>query len=213
METLLRNARAARPEARTRVMIGERVYRALLFLYPRRFRREYRDQMLQLYRDAAARPRRVVAPTRRRRRRLRARPAQGGVPHHEHHKASSSPPPIATTVGIVVFAAVGGALSRAPHSCCSWRGSWPRLLRGARRAACPRGFWWKLAAGRRRHVRGRVRCLRGPVAPLVARRRTRRASRWCVGFFVFVTVDRDDRRRGLLSGVAASGRARRRLSH
>jgi hypothetical protein len=33
-------------------MVGERGYRALLLLYPRRFRREYREPMLQLYRDA-----------------------------------------------------------------------------------------------------------------------------------------------------------------
>ena len=42
LETLLRNARRARPEAGAHGMNGERTYRALLHLYPRSFRREYR---------------------------------------------------------------------------------------------------------------------------------------------------------------------------
>jgi hypothetical protein len=33
-------------------MVGEGAYRALLFLYRRRFRREHRDPMLRLSRDA-----------------------------------------------------------------------------------------------------------------------------------------------------------------
>ena len=52
METLLRNARTGASEPGPRRMTGERVYRALLLLYPRAFRREYRDPMVQLYRDA-----------------------------------------------------------------------------------------------------------------------------------------------------------------
>jgi len=52
METLFAQCAQVPPEAGARGMTGERAYRALLFLYPRRFRREYRDPMLQLYRDA-----------------------------------------------------------------------------------------------------------------------------------------------------------------
>jgi hypothetical protein len=90
-------------------MLGDRAYRALLFLYPRRFRREYGDPMVQLYRDArrdgsswlrCASDVVVSAP----------------VQHKEALRIMSTQGKLVTaavvaTAGIVAFAAVGGAIA------------------------------------------------------------------------------------------------------
>jgi len=122
-------------------MAGERVYRALLFLYPRRFRREYRDPMLQLYRDA-------------RRNCSASWPQLAGdvvvsapVQHKEAFRAMSTSTKLLTaslviTIAIVAFMAIGGALfALALMLLLAW--ILARLLR-ERDAQISPGFWWKL---------------------------------------------------------------------
>lgn len=125
-------------------MRGERAYRALLLLYPRRFRREYRDPMLQLYRDER-----------------RARGARAGltiirdlfvtVPVR-HLEAFSTMTPqsklvaaaIATTVGIAFLAAVGGSILAIVLLLLL---AWILLALLKQRGGAPSAaFWWKLTA-------------------------------------------------------------------
>src|SRR5256885_10985797 len=89
-------------------MTGERIYRALLFLYPRRFRRDYRDPLVQLYRDS--RRDRASWP------RL-ASDVVTSVPrqHKEAFRTMSTQGKLLTasvviTIAVVAFMAVGGAL-------------------------------------------------------------------------------------------------------
>jgi hypothetical protein len=122
-------------------MTGERLYHALLFLYPRRFRREYRDPMLQLYRDA-------------RREHSSSWPRLAGdvvmsvpVQHKEALRAMSTQTKLVAlalvvATGVVVFAAIGGAFaSLALMILLAW--VLISLLR-ARGARPSEGFWWKL---------------------------------------------------------------------
>jgi hypothetical protein len=122
-------------------MAGERVYRALLLLYPRRFRREYREPMLQLYRDA-------------RRESTASWPRLAGdvvvsapVQHKEAFRAMSTQGKLLTaslviTVAIVAFMAIGGALfALALMLLLAW--VLARLLR-ERDAQLSPSFWWKL---------------------------------------------------------------------
>src|SRR5262245_29393902 len=91
-------------------MTGERVYRTLLLLYPRRFRREYASPMVQLFRDQRCdRGRRAWFTT--------VRDLFITVPLANWEAFMSSSPQgkltaaaIATAVGILVFAALGGAI-------------------------------------------------------------------------------------------------------
>jgi hypothetical protein len=123
-------------------MTGERAYRALLFLYPRRFRREYRDSMLQLYRDA-------------RRDHSQSWPRLAGdvvmsvpVQHKEAFRTMSTQgkllaASVVITIAIVAFMAVGGALfALALMLLLAW--ILARLLH-ERDAQLSPGFWWKLA--------------------------------------------------------------------
>ena len=122
-------------------MTGERAYRALLFLYPRRFRREYRDPMLQLYRDA-------------RRERSSTWPRLAGdvfasapVQYKEAFLTMSTQTKLVVLAllagtGIVVFAAIGGALAALVLMLVL---AWVLLSLLRERGACPsEGFWWKL---------------------------------------------------------------------
>lgn len=125
-------------------MTGERVYRALLLLYPRRFRREYRDPMVQLYRDA-------------RRERSASWPRLAGdvvmsvpVQHKEAFRTMSTQTKLialalVTATGIVVFAALGGALAALALMVVL---AWVLIsLRGERGARPAPSFWWKLTLG------------------------------------------------------------------
>jgi hypothetical protein len=122
-------------------MAGERVYRALMLLYPPRFRREYGDQMLQLYRDE-----------RRHRRASWARLAgdvvvSAPVQYKETFRTMSTQGKLLTAslvvaIAIVAFMAVGGALfALALMLLLAW--ILARLLR-ERDAQLSAGFWWKL---------------------------------------------------------------------
>ena len=122
-------------------MAGERVYRALLFLYPRRFRREYHDPMVQLYRDA-------------RRDRASSWPRLAGdvvlsapTQHKEAFRTMSAQGKLFTSaivvsVAVVAFLAIGGALfAIVLLGLLAW--ILAMLLR-EREARLSTGFWWKL---------------------------------------------------------------------
>ena len=125
-------------------MRGTRVYRALLLLYPRGFRREYGALMAQLHRDQRRdRGRRAWLTT------LRdllttvpVRNLEAVMAMSPHGKLVTAA--IATTVGIVAFAVVGGAFAALfLMLLLTW--ILTSLLR-QRRATPVRGFWWKLVA-------------------------------------------------------------------
>ena len=122
-------------------MAGERVYRALLFLYPRRFRREYHDPMVQLYRDA-------------RRDRASSWPRLAGdvvlsapTQQKEAFRTMSTQGKLVTSAIVVAFAAgaflvIGGALfALALLGLLAWILA---LLLREREARLSNGFWWKL---------------------------------------------------------------------
>ena len=142
IETLLRNARRASPKFGARRMSGERLYRSLLLLYPRRFRREYRAQMVQLFRDQRRdRGRGAWLTT------FRDLFATVPVQHteafmHLSPQGKLLSAAMVTTIGIAVFAAVGGAYGAIILMLLL---VWilTTVLRG--RGAIPsRSFWWKL---------------------------------------------------------------------
>jgi hypothetical protein len=122
-------------------MAGERVYRALLLLYPRRFRRDYREPMVQLYRDArrngTASWSRLAGDV----------VVSAPVQHKEAFRAMSTQGKLITAslvlaLAIVAFMAVGGALfALALMLLLAW--ILARLLR-ERDAQLSQGFWWKL---------------------------------------------------------------------
>lgn len=187
-------------------MAGERAYRALLFLYPRRFRREYRDPMVQLYRDA-------------RRDRVSSWPRLAGdvvisapVQHKEAFRTMSTQGKLATAslvlvVAIVAFMAVGGALF-ALMLMLLLAYILAKLLH-ERDAQVSRGFWWKLTlSGVGLFVLGFV-IFAGPW-PQSWRDAIPSELGWWSGMFIFsaaivMIVS------GLLSGVVQL--ASRRLSH
>ena len=122
-------------------MAGERVYRALLFLYPRRFRREYHEPMVQLYRDArrdgASSWPRLASDV------VLSAPTQ----HKEAFRTMSTQGKLVTSaivvaVGVAAFLAIGGALfAIALLALLAW--ILAMLLR-EREARLSTGFWWKL---------------------------------------------------------------------
>lgn len=122
-------------------MTGERAYRALLLLYPRRFRREYRDPMVQLYRDArrdrSASWSRLAGDV------VMTTPVQ----YKEAFRTMSTQTKlgvlaIVVATGVVAFAAIGGALaSLALMLLLAWVLLSLLRERGARPSP---GFWWKL---------------------------------------------------------------------
>jgi hypothetical protein len=121
---------------------GERVYRALLLLYPRRFRREYGALMVQLRRDQRRdRGRRAWLTTFRDLvTTIPARNLEAFMAMSTHGKLVAAA--IATSLGILVFAAVGGAWGAIILMLLL---AWilTAVLRG--RGAIPsRSLWWKL---------------------------------------------------------------------
>ncbi|HLM18714.1 MAG TPA: hypothetical protein VK549_12895 [Acidimicrobiia bacterium] len=122
-------------------MSGERAYRVLMLLYPRGFRRQYGDQMLQLYRDeqrdGAASWARLAGDV----------VVSAPVQHKEAFRTMSThgkliTASLVTTIAIVAFMAVGGALfALALMLLLAW--ILARLLR-ERDAKLSSGFWWKL---------------------------------------------------------------------
>jgi hypothetical protein len=122
-------------------MSGERIYRALLFLYPRRFRRDYREPLVQLYRDE-------------RRDRSASWPRLAGdvvmsapIQYKEAFRTMSTQTKLvvlalAAAAGIVVFAAIGGTLAALALMLLL---AWVLLSLLRERGARPsHGFWWKL---------------------------------------------------------------------
>jgi hypothetical protein len=123
-------------------MVGERVYRVLLLLYPPSFRRAYRHEMLGRYQDArrdriASWPRLaldvvVTAPHRHQ---------EAFMQLDTAHKLGIAA--ILLTVGIVGFALVGGALAALVLAMLL---AWTLVAFLKNRGASPtEGTWWKLA--------------------------------------------------------------------
>jgi hypothetical protein len=187
-------------------MISERAYRALMLLYPRQFRRDYRDPMLQLYRDArrdrASWPRLagdvVLSAPARHKEAFRAMSTQGRL-------LTAS---LVITVAIVAFIAVGGALfALALMLLLAW--ILMRLLRERDTQLSPR-FWWKLTLSGVGVFAGAVLFFGGPW-PQSWRDAIPGELAWWSGMFIFSTaivmiVG------GLLSGAVQLA-SRRRLSH
>jgi hypothetical protein len=187
-------------------MISERAYRALMLLYPRQFRRDYRDPMLQLYRDArrdrASWPRLagdvVLSAPARHKEAFRAMSTQGRL-------LTAS---LVVSVAIVAFIAVGGALfALALMLLLAW--ILTRLLRERDTQLSP-GFWWKLTLSGVGVFAGAVLFFGGPW-PQSWRDAIPGELAWWSGMFIFSTaivmiVG------GLLSGAVQLA-SRRRLSH
>ena len=187
-------------------MAGERVYRALLFLYPRRFRREYHDPMLQLYRDA-------------RRDRASSWPRLAGdvvlsapSQHKEAFCTMSTQGKLGTAavvvaVAVMAFLVVGGAMI-ALSLMALLAGILALLLR-ERDARPSNGFWWKLTLSGVGVFAIAVLFFGGPW-PQSWRDAVPSAVAWWTGLFVFaaalvMVVG------GLLSGLVQLA-SRRRLS-
>jgi hypothetical protein len=121
---------------------GERVYRALLLLYPPKFRRAYGAQMMQLFGDqrrehgrrawlTVSRDLLVSLPVR----------YQEAI-HVMNPQAKLLTAAIVVTVGIVAFAAIGGGLVALALLLGL---AWILYALIQERGAAPRpGFWWKL---------------------------------------------------------------------
>lgn len=131
--------RRGAPETRT--TFGERMYRALLLLYPPSFRRDYGEEMARCARDARrdgfaswARSSADVVRTAPRRH-LEV------IGHMSTTKLLVAA--TVTTVGIVAFAVVGGAwIALMLMLLLAWI-LWSLLQS---RGAPPRGLWWKTTA-------------------------------------------------------------------
>jgi hypothetical protein len=125
-------------------MMRERIFRALLLLHPRSFRREYGAHMLQVYRDARRDD--VASCTR------LTSDIVATLPRHYKEAFVHLNPQgkliaaaLVVMVAIVAFAAIGGALiALALMLMLAW--ILTRLLQ-RRSAAPPEGLWWKLTAG------------------------------------------------------------------
>jgi hypothetical protein len=188
-------------------MTGERAYRALMLLYPRAFRREYRDQMLQLYRDE--RRDRAVSWVSLAGDVVFSAPAR----HKEAFRAMSTHGKLLTaslviTVAIGAFMAVGGALfALALMLLLAW--ILTRLLR-ERDAQLPRGFWWKLTLSGVGVFAGAVLFFGGPW-PQSWRDAIPGELAWWSGMFIFSTAIVMIVA-GLFSGAVQLA-SRRRLSH
>ena len=185
---------------------GERGYRALLFLYPRRFRREYRDLMVQLYRDS--RRDRASWP------RL-ASDVVTSVPrqHKEAFRTMSTHGKLLTasvviTIAIVAFMAVGGALfALALMLLLAW--ILARLMR-ERDAQLSRGSWWKLTLSGVGVFAAAMLIFAGPW-PQSWRDAVPGELGWWSGMFIFCTAI--VMIVGGLLGGAVQLASRRRLSH
>jgi hypothetical protein len=188
-------------------MVGERVYRALLALYPRRFRHDYREPMLQLYRDArrdgSSSWARLTGDL------FVSLPRQ----HKEAFRTMSTQAKLMMSAlviaaAVLVFLAIGGALfALALMLLLAW--VLVRLLR-ERDARPTRGFWWKLTLSGVGLFALGVVIFAGPW-PDSWRESVDGEIAWWSGAFLFaiaiVTIVS-----GLLSGVVEYA-SRRRLSH
>jgi hypothetical protein len=189
------------------VSSGDRAYRALLLLYPRRFRREYRDPMLQLYRDArrdhSASWLRLAGDV----------VVSAPVQHKEAFRTMSTQGKLAAAalvvaVAVTAFLAVGGALfALALLLLLAW--ILVKLLRERDARPSP-GFWWKLTLGGVVVFAAGFVIFAGPW-PQSWRDEVDGELAWWSGAFLFATaivliVA------GLLSGVVQLA-SRRRLSH
>lgn len=165
-------------------MSGERFYRALLLLYPRRFRRDYGTPMVQLFRD--------LRRDRGRRAWLRTfRDLFMTVPARNLEAFMSMSPQgklvaaaIATTIGIVAFAAIGGAFGAIVLMILL---VWILIavLRG--RGAIPsRTLWWKLVVAGV-SVFALTFAVFAPPWPQSWRDAVPGDIAWSVGFIAFVT--------------------------
>ena len=188
-------------------MATERAYRALMLLYPRGFRREYGDQMLQLYRDE--RRHRAASWVRLAGDVVVSAPLQ----HKETFRTMSTQGKLLTasvvlTIAIVAFMAIGGALfALALMLLLAW--ILARLLRERDAQLSPR-FWWKLTLSGVGVFAGAVLFFGGPW-PQSWRDAIPSEIAWWAGMFIFSTaivmiVG------GLLSGALQEA-SRRRLSH
>ena len=184
-------------------MSGHAVYRALLFLYPRRFRREYGALMAQLHRDQRRdQGRRAWLTT--------LRDLFITVPTRNLEAFMSMSPQgmltaaaIATTLGLLVFAAVGGAWGAILLMLLL---AWilTAVLRG--RGAIPsRSLWWKLVVAGV-SVFALAFVVFAPPWPQSWRDAVPGDVAWSVGFIAFVT-SMVLVATGLLTGLAAAGRA------
>jgi hypothetical protein len=187
--------------------MGERAYRALMLLYPRAFRRDYGDQMLQLYRDE-----------RRDRTTSWARltgdiVASAPVQYKETFRTMSTQGKLVTSalvlvVAIAAFLAVGGAVF-ALVLLALLASILARLLR-ERNAQLSNGYWWKLTVSGIGVFAVATLFFGGPW-PQSWRDEVPGEVAWWSGMFVFATalvmiVA------GLLSGAVQLA-SRRRLSH
>jgi hypothetical protein len=189
-------------------MRGERCYRALLFLYPRSFRRDYASQMVQLFRDQRSdRGRSAWLTT--------LRDLFTTVPTRNLEAFMSMSPQgrlitaaIATSVGILVFALVGGAYGAIILMLLL---AWilTAVVRG--RGAIPsRSLWWKLVvAGVSLFALAFV--VLAPPWPQSWRDAVPGDVAWSVGFLAFVT-SMVLVATGLLTGLAQRA-GRSRLTH
>ena len=163
-------------------MVGERMYRALLFLYPRRFRREYRHQMVQLYADA--RRDRTASWLR------LASDVIFTVPR-QHQEAFMHLDPgkklgvgaIVLTSGIVSAAFVGGSvITLILMMLLAW--TLVALLK-TRETPFPSGAWWKLAASGL-GLFATLFAVFAPPWPESWRSAVPGEVAWAVGFFGFI---------------------------
>jgi hypothetical protein len=165
-------------------MSGERCYRLLLLLYPKSFRRGYASQMVQLFRDQRRdQGRRAWLTT--------LRDLFTTVPTRNLEAFMSMSPQgrlvaaaIATTVGVVVFAAVGGAYGAIILMLLL---AWilTAVLRG--RSAIPsRSLWWKLVVAGV-SVFALAFVVFAPPWPQSWRDAVPGDVAWSVGFIAFVT--------------------------
>jgi hypothetical protein len=188
-------------------MVGERVYRALLLLYPRRFRREYREPMLQLYRDE---------------RRDRATSwaqlasdvvVSAPVQHKEAFRTMSTQGKLVTasvvvSIAIIAFLIVGGALfALALMLLLAWILA---VLLREREARPSSSFWWKLTLSGVGVFALGFLVFAGPW-PQSWRDAVPGELGWWSGMFIFSTAIVMIVA-GLLSGVVQRA-SRRRLSH
>lgn len=189
-------------------MNRERGYRACLYFYPRRFRREYGAPMVQLFRDQRReRGRRAWLSA--------ARDLLTTLPV-QHVEAFMHLSPqgkliaaaVATTAAIVVFAAVGGAFAVLLLMLLL---AWILLsLLRQRGAVVSPGLWWKLLASGAGLFASLLVVFGGPW-PQSWRDEVPGDVAWSAGFFGFVMaivlmVT------GILTGIVQRGAARRHVA-
>ena len=164
-------------------MTRARAYRALLFLYPARFRREFGAQMVQLFRDQSReRGARAWLPvTRDLVVTLPMQYKEAFVNLNPQGKLLAAA--IATTAGIVVIAVIGGAFAALLLMLLL---AWILMsLLKERGAIASPGLWWKLAASGA-GLFALLFAVFAPPWPQSWREAVPGEVAWSVGFFGFV---------------------------